>query len=164
MKHRVIGVVLGFLLLTGCSIFRGPVSAAGNGGGAGRTSPAGNKVVETGKRLSFDEKRIFRGSCWDFVTGVYQAAGYPDGKRQVIFRREDKGAYADPGILEPGDWVLHYNLEFGNVDHSSIFIDWIDRDQALARTLDHAGMNRPEPGRYREHRMTKIFMIMRARD
>ena len=24
-------------------------------------------------------------------------------------------------------------------------------------------MNRPEPGRYREHRMTKIFMIMRAR-
>jgi len=49
------------------------------------------------------------------------------------------------------------------VDHSSIFVDWVDRGQAMARTLDHVGMNRPEPGRYRNHRMTKVFMIMRPR-
>ncbi len=158
MRKTLIPLVFCLVLGSGCTMFRGP--AGGRGSFAGSS---GAKVVETGQRLSFDEKRIFRGSCWDFVTGVYEAAGYPEGKREVVFRRQGNGPFADPAILRPGDWVLHYNLEFGNVDHSSIFVDWVDRGQAMARTLDHVGMNRPEPGRYRNHRMTKVFMIMRPR-
>lgn len=160
---RCHAVMLPFLLVLsgGCIFYGAPLGHGGvslSGAGSG-----GSKVVETGKRLSFVDKKIFRGSCWTFVEGVYLAAGFPESKRATVFRRTGQGAYADPGLLEPGDWVMHYNLEFGNVDHSSIFVAWVDRARSMARTLDHVGMNRPDPGRYRDHNMSRIFGILRAK-
>lgn len=130
------------------------------------TTPApnehGRRVVATGKRLAFQERRIYRGSCYTFVDGVYKEAGYPPTRRHIVFKGSSRGPYADPNLLRPGDWVWHVNYEFGGVGHSSIFIKWIDRDRKMAQTLDHAGMNRAEPGKYRNHSMAGVFRITRA--
>jgi hypothetical protein len=148
---------------TGCAFLQDTLGI-GVSPGTSTAGPGGKRVLETGQRLAFEEARIFRGSCWGFVNAVYEEAGYPAAKRVTIFRRQGNGAYADPALLAPGDWVMHINLEYGNVDHSAIFIDWIDRENLIARTLDHAGMNRPEPGKYRDHSMAKVFLIQRAQD
>lgn len=121
----------------------------------------GQAVLSAGHRIAIAEKRVIQGSCWDFVNAVYLAAGFPEAGRASVFRGSQAGPYADPSLVRPGDWVMHRNLEYGEVEHSSIFVRWLDRDRSLALTLDYAGMNRNVPGRYSEHRYTKIFAILR---
>ena len=122
----------------------------------------GQKVLRTGQKLAIDRKIIIIGNCWDFVNAVFIEAGYPQGKRKIIFQGSTKGPYADPELLKPGDWVMHINMEYNGVDHSSIFVRWVDRGRHIAKVMDYAGMNKVQPGGYDEHAYTKIFCILRA--
>jgi hypothetical protein len=126
-----------------------------------QSSDAGKIVLATGYRIAFEEKRVVTGSCWDFVNAVYDAAGFPGPDRATVFLGSQEGPYADPAVLQPGDWVMHRNLEFGEIEHSSIFVQWIDRENCVARTLDYAGMNRNVTARLSEHRYAKVFAILR---
>jgi hypothetical protein len=122
----------------------------------------GAKVLAAARQLAFVEKKIIRGSCWDFVHAVYTRAGFPQGKRHYVFRGKKRGPYADPAIIQPGDWLYHVNLEYHNVEHSCIFVRWLDRRKRLAQTIDYAGMKRREPGKRRRHRLVKVFTVIRA--
>lgn len=122
----------------------------------------GQRVLRAGEKLAFYQKKIIKGSCWDFINAVFNEAGFPDGKRKVVFQGPSKGPYADPEMLRPGDWVMHINLEYNGVEHSSLFVSWIDRGRRLAKVMDYVGMNKAQPGDYSQHTYTKIFGIVRA--
>ena len=125
----------------------------------------GSKVVAAGYRIACEEKRIIKGSCWDFVNVVYNEAGYPQKWRTTVFEGKREGPYADPDLLKPGDWVMHWNLEYTkvNYEHSSIFVEWKDREGRVAKTLDYAGLDRLVPGKYTYHSYLKIFGITRPK-
>jgi hypothetical protein len=149
---RAIAVAAAVWALVGCATVRER--------GAARVDP-GRAVIVAGYRMVFEEKRVVRGSCWDFVNAVYETAGFPASSRRTVFQGKQGGPYADPDLLQPGDWVMHRNLEYGEVEHSSIFVQWTDKARRLAQTLDYAGMNRSVTGRISQHRYTKIFAILR---
>ena len=121
----------------------------------------GERVLKTGYKMAFEDKKVICGSCWDFVDAVYYSAGFPEEKRYEVFKGKTEGPYADVNLLKPGDWVMHINLEFGNVEHSDIFVKWADRGSNIALVLDYAGMNRMETGKERKHDLSKIFGIVR---
>lgn len=121
----------------------------------------GQEILRTAEIIAFEQKRIIRGSCWDFVNEVYNEAGYPENKRTIVFKGSSAGPYANVNDLKPGDWVMHINMEYHNVEHSSIFIGWADRGKKLAKVLDYAGMDKARSGGYDKHTYAKIFCIVR---
>jgi nitrogen fixation protein FixH len=123
----------------------------------------GQRVLSTAYLISFTNREVIKGSCWDFVNAVYTRAGYGEKNRMTLFKSVKKGPYADTDLLIPGDWVAHVNAEYGNVEHSAIFVHWIDKEKKIAETIDYAGMNREEPGRFREHQLTMVYMIIRPK-
>ena len=142
------------LLLPGCALLQGQPEPAPD-------PTPGELVVSAGHRLSYVEKRPFRGHCYGYVDSIFREAGFPPGERHDVYRAGGNGPYADVELLQPGDWVMHINYEFRMIGHSSIFVEWIDRNMRIAKTLDHAGMNRYEPGKYRPHNMSAVFRIIR---
>ena len=128
------------------------------------TGSPGQKIVKTAEKIAIDQKRAVIGSCWDFINAVYNEAGYPENKRVMIFKGSRNGPYANPGELRAGDWVMHINLEFNGVEHSSIFIRWVDRGRKIAKVMDYAGQNKNQPGGYDEHTYSKIFCIVRPKE
>ena len=122
----------------------------------------GAKVLRTALDMA-EKKVIVKGACWDWVNKAFNDAGFPAAKRQTIFSGKEKGPYADPTMIKPGDWLYIVNFTFGNIGHSALFIDWIDFDKRSAITLEYVGQNKEMPGRFREYDITKTYMITRGR-
>jgi len=164
------GILFLAFYLTGCASISGGRRLRGEeprtlrGQNTVLTGTPGQKIIKTGEKIAFEQKRAIIGSCWDFINVVYNEAGYPDNKRTTIFKGSQNGPYANPGELKPGDWVMHINLEFHGVEHSSIFISWVDRGRKIAKVMDYAGQNKNQPGGYDEHTYSKIFCILRPTD
>ncbi len=128
-----------------------------------KSDTAGARVLAAG--LDMLEKRtIVVGSCWDYVNRVYTNAGYPANKRYSVYASREAGPYINPLLILPGDWIQFRNLTFGSVGHSAIFAGWIDFDRRIAITIEYAGQNRNEPGRYREYDITKCYGLIRGKD
>jgi len=123
----------------------------------------GQRVLLAGEQIAFVEKRVIKGGCWDFVNAVYTAAGFGQKQRRVVFQGKRQGPYAKADLLKPGDWIMHVNLEAGGVEHSGIFVKWVDRARRLALALDYAGMNRPTPGRLSHHQYSQVFTVLRPK-
>jgi hypothetical protein len=125
-------------------------------------SAVGQRALNAARQLAFVEKKIINGSCWKFANMAYMKAGFNFNKRHYVWRGPKGGPYAPVSRLRPGDWVYHLNQEYGGIEHSSIFVRWVNRGKKLAKTIDYSGMNRAEPGHYSNHRYTKIFAIIRG--
>ena len=41
--------------------------------------------------MTVDQKVILPGACWDYVNAVWNKAGYPEAKRQVVYRSDRRG-------------------------------------------------------------------------
>jgi hypothetical protein len=124
----------------------------------------GQRVLLAGERIAFVEKRVMKAGCWDFVNLVYNEAGFPAKARRVVFRGKRSGPYAGPELLRPGDWVMHVNREAANIEHSSIFVRWIDVARRRALALDYVGMKRPATGRLSRHDYSRIYMVIRPKE
>lgn len=120
-----------------------------------------NAVLRTGYKISFIDKKLFNGSCWDFVNDVYVRSG--SGKEQV-FSSKKAGPYADCSILRAGDWIYHINYSYGGVEHSAIFVCWKDKEEKIAITLSYVGQNRLKPGRLGESNLKGIYNVIRPVD
>ncbi len=126
------------------------------GQGPGRT------VLSVAKKMVYLERKIVKGSCWDWVDAVFNRAGYPVKKRSTVFKGDEGGPYADVSVLRPGDWVMHYNLEYPPYTHSSIFVRWLDRKALVAEAFDYSGQDKEVPGKLAKHCYAKAFGILRA--
>ncbi len=123
-------------------------------------TPRGRQVLRTARRM-VERREIIRGSCWNWLDTAYRRAGYGPGKRRVLFRSRKAGPYADLNLLQPGDWIFHVNHSYGNIEHSGIFIAWLDRRRHRALMLSYGGENRRQPGRYRSYDITHTYQIIR---
>ncbi len=110
------------------------------------------------------KKVIYRGGCWDYINEVFNRALKTGGKKSVVFKSTARGPYANISRFLPGDWLYFINLSYRNIQHSSIFVRWIDYDKKIALMISYPGENRRKPGRYRKYKLSKVYNIIRYSD
>lgn len=127
-------------------------------------SSAGRQILYTGRQMALTTKEIIRGSCWDFINAVYNRSGYPSNQRQKILQgKKNSGPYAKPEQIQAGDWLYHINHSYHDVEHSGIFVYWIDQPKRIALMLSYGGERRNKPGRYRPYDLSHVFTIIRPK-
>lgn len=126
-----------------------------------KADTTGGTVLGTAVEM-IEEEIIVTGACWDYINEVYNKAGFPLEKRKTIFSSSKDGPYANPGLIQPGDWLMYKNLPYGEISHSAIFVEWIDFERRSALTIEYIGRNRDVPGWFREADITKVYGILRG--
>ena len=106
-------------------------------------------------------QKIIRGSCWDYINAIYKKSGVK--KRVYIFKSKKRGPYAPKELFRPGDWVYHINHSYHNIEHSGLFIGWIDKRRYKALMLSYAGENRRVPARFKVYNIDSSYTIIRAK-
>lgn len=131
--------------------------------GEKQASPAAVKVLVTGRKMTLEKQVILPGGCWGYIDAVYKQASFESSKRKKVFSsNKQKGPYANIDLVEPGDWLYHINHGYKGVEHSGIFVAWVDRKKKIGLMLSYGGEHRKEPARYRAYDLSSIFMIQRA--
>ena len=124
-----------------------------------QSSPAAREVVSTARKMALNERTIIQGGCWDYLNAVFQRAGVT---RDTIHKGTyGQGPYASSGEIEVGDWLYYINHGYNNVEHSGLFVGWVDERAKQALILSYAGENRREPARYRVYDLSNVYQIMR---
>lgn len=123
----------------------------------------GAKVLKTALK-HINAKTIIRGSCYDWINMVYNECGFKGKKRKTIFWGKEKGPYANPQDLRPGDWIMFKNLTYGDIGHSGIFLDWLDYEKRSALVIGYVGERRSKPGRFKEYDITRLFGVVRGKE
>ncbi len=127
-----------------------------------KASPSGRNVLSAGRIMTLKGK-IIRGGCWDYANAIYNQAGYPDQKRKTVFKGgKANGPYASPDMVKPGDWLYYVNTDYGNIEHSAIFVDWVGKKQGMM--ISYAGERRREPAQYSTYNLSKVYQIIRPVD
>lgn len=114
------------------------------------------KVVKNSKVLNIASKMIkdrviYRGGCWDYINNVFDKSLKTGGKKTTVFESKPRGPYALVSEFQPGDWLYFINLSYHNVQHSAIFVRWVDIDKKIALMISYPGENKRKPARYREY-------------
>ena len=124
----------------------------------------GRKILMTGRLMTIEKREIVRGSCWDYTNAVYTRSGYPNDKtsRMIVFKgTKAKGPYADAKLIKPGDWLFYVNHSYNGIEHSAIFIKWVDYNSKNAMMLSYGGEKRNEPARYLTYDLSNVYQIIR---
>ncbi len=126
-------------------------------------SPGGRAVLATGRQMTLVEREILPGGCWDYANEVYNRAGHPGrgGRRSVFKGSKERGPYATPAQIRPGDFLYYINHSYGDIEHSAIFVAWLDIDSRRALMLSYAGEQRREPARYKSYDLSHVYRIVR---
>ncbi len=136
-------------------------SCGGGNGDFFYNKDAGDKIVKRVEKM-IKENVIIAGSCWDYIHEVYNREGYPISKRITIHKgTKNSGPYVDMDTIKAGDWLYFINHSYGDVEHSGIFIKWINKKKNIAKLMSYGGQNRNKPGRYKEYDIEHTYNIMR---
>ncbi|MCK6543078.1 DUF2914 domain-containing protein [bacterium] len=125
-------------------------------------SADGKKILETGRTMTLTNAEILPGSCWDYANAVFDRAGYVWGKRETVFKSVKAGPFVDIEKIKNGDWLYYINHSYGDIEHSAIFVEWIDKENKLALMLSYGGENRQQPARYLPYDLRSVYGITRA--
>lgn len=122
------------------------------------------KKVLLSARQMVENGEIVKGGCWDYLNAAWSRAGFVDRKsRQVIFKGNIKTPpYANLDDIQAGDWLYHINYGYNGIEHSGMFVGWIDKENAVGLTLSYAGEKRGEPARYKAYDLSGVYQIFRA--
>lgn len=124
-----------------------------------QSSMAAREVVSTARKMALNERAIIKGGCWDYLNVVFKRAGVT---RDTIHKGTyAQGPYANSGEIEVGDWLYYINHGYNGVEHSGLFVGWVDERAKQALILSYAGENRREPARYRVYDLSNVYQIMR---
>ena len=124
---------------------------------------AGRNILAEGRKMALVDKVILPGSCWNWINTVYKNAGHPNnGKRKTVFKSKKSGPYVKSSQIEPGDWLYYINHSYNNVEHSGIFVHWVDYKKKIGMILSYGGESRKQPGRYKPYDLTHVYNIIRA--
>lgn len=123
------------------------------------SSQAAREVISTARTMALNERTIVQGGCWDYLNAVFKRAGVTrDTVHKGAYRQ---GPYADSSAIEIGDWLYYINHGYRGVEHSGLFVGWVDETSKQALILSYAGENRREPARYRVYDLSNVYQIMR---
>ncbi|MGP9688415.1 hypothetical protein ACT3TH_04555 [Psychrobacter sp. AOP22-C1-C5] len=124
-----------------------------------QSSLAAREVVSMARKMTLDERAIIKGGCWDYLNAVFNRAGVT---RDTIHKGTyGQGPYARSDDIEIGDWLYYINHGYNRVEHSGLFMGWVDESAKQALILSYAGENRREPARYRVYDLSNVYQIMR---
>lgn len=126
-----------------------------------RATTEGRQVLVTGREMTADRREILPGGCWDYANTVYERAGFESDRRTTIFKTRKRGPYADASLIRPGDWLYFVNHSYGGVEHSAIFVDWVDAGAKQGLMLSYCGEQRHEPARYLPYDLSSVYTIVR---
>ncbi|MBN1252491.1 MAG: hypothetical protein JXR51_12695 [Bacteroidales bacterium] len=124
----------------------------------------GKEILEEGRKMALIDKVILPGSCWNWINTAYNNAGYTNsnGKRKTIFKSKKNGPYVKTELIEPGDWLYYINHSYNDIEHSGIFVYWVDYKKKIGMILSYGGESRKQPGRYLPYDLTHVYNIIRA--
>lgn len=126
-------------------------------------TPGGRAVLAAARQMIAEDK-VVKGSCWDYAYAVYRRAGFGTWRRQQIpYRAKTKGPYADPRLVQAGDWIYLINHVATLATHSVIFVHWVDFPSRRAMVVTYVGGGREESGYYREYDLSRIYQITRPK-
>ncbi len=124
-----------------------------------QSSQAAREVISTARKMALNERTIIKGGCWDYLNAVFNRAGV---SRNTIHKGTyGQGPYASSKDIEVGDWLYYINHGYNGVEHSGLFVGWVDENAKQALILSYAGENRREPARYRVYDLSNVYQIMR---
>ena len=124
-----------------------------------QSSRAARGVISTARTMALNERTIIQGGCWDYLNAVFKRAGVSrDTLHKGTYRQ---GPYANSSDIEIGDWLYYINHGYNGVEHSGLFVGWVDESAKQALILSYAGENRREPARYRVYDLSNVYQIMR---
>ncbi len=124
-----------------------------------QATSAGKSVLRKARILALDKQAIIRGSCWNYLNTVFKQAQV---RRNNIFTaKKDGGRYFNLNHLQAGDWIYHTNLSYHNVEHSGMFVAWVDKAKSKALMLSYAGQNRNKPARYKVYDISRTYNVKR---
>lgn len=122
-------------------------------------SQPAKQVLQTVRQMTLDNKEIIKGSCWDYLNAAFSRAGVA---RDTVFKGEyPYGPFVNTNEIQPGDWLYYVNHSYNDVEHSGLFVGWLNRDTNQALILSYAGENRREPARYKVYDVSHTYNIMR---
>jgi len=122
-------------------------------------TPAAQQVLRQVRVMALDQRTILPGGCWDYLNAAFQRAGI---SRDTIFEGTYRaGPYADSEALRSGDWLYYINHGYNDIEHSGLFIGWVDKPSRQALILSYAGESRHEPARYKVYDLSHVYQIMR---
>ncbi|MDO4642498.1 MAG: hypothetical protein Q4A74_01505 [Cardiobacteriaceae bacterium] len=128
-----------------------------------QATPAARQVLVTLRQM-VQSGEIVRGGCWDYLQAGFTRAGFPETRRQQVFKGDLKqGPYADPTMIMPGDWLYYVNHSYNDIEHSGVFVAWTDFYHRQALVLSYAGEQRGEPGRYKVYDLSHVYQIIRVK-
>jgi hypothetical protein len=124
-----------------------------------QSSLAAREVISTARKMALNERTIIQGGCWDYLNAVFKRAGVT---RDTIHKGTyGQGPYAHSGEIEVGDWLYYINHGYNGIEHSGLFVGWVDEQAKQALILSYAGESRREPARYRVYDLSNVYQIMR---
>ncbi len=126
-----------------------------------QATPSARRVLTVAREM-VEQGVIARGACWDYLDVAFTRAGFPADQRTVLYHHRKSGPYVDLDRIRPGDWLYYINHSYGDIEHSGLFVGWIDRARHQGLILSYAGEHRHRPGRYRAYDLTHIYHITRA--
>jgi hypothetical protein len=123
----------------------------------------GMHSILTARRMMASGERI-QGSCYKYLSTVYERAGHRSWrKRRIVYREERDGPYADLDLVRPGDWLYIVNdpqrTPVGT--HSVMFVRWTDRARGYASVISHPGWGAPHTGAQRTYDISRTYRIIR---
>lgn len=127
-----------------------------------KATPQGKVILSTSKSM-IDNRKIVVGSCWDYINAVYNRAHYPAGQRVTALKSKIVGPFADVSVIQPGDWLYFINHSFSEIDHSGIFIDWVDLEQKLGVIMSYRGGKHKSPATYKIYDLKNVYYIIRPK-
>lgn len=120
---------------------------------------AAREVIATARKMALNERTIIQGGCWDYLNEVFKRAGVT---RDTVHKGEySLGPYANSDDIEIGDWLYYINHGYNGVEHSGLFVGWVDKSAKQALIFSYAGESRREPARYRVYDLSNVYQIMR---
>jgi len=158
---RYIIITIFILLLSSCSQRTTPYIKIVNKA-ISNAQPIGKKVLKAGHYLAYKRSKTVRGSCWDYINKIYNYAGYRHSK-QIIFKSTKRGPYAHKYMIKAGDWLYYINYDYHGVEHSAIFVAWMDVERSRALMLSYKGGRSSNPARYKIYNISSVYRITRGK-
>lgn len=124
-----------------------------------QSSRAAREVISMARTMALNERTIIQGGCWDYLNAVFKRAGVT---RDTIHKGTyAQGPYANSQEIEAGDWLYYINHGYNGVEHSGLFVGWVDESAKQALILSYAGESRREPARYKVYDLSNVYQVMR---
>jgi hypothetical protein len=123
----------------------------------------GRHVVLTARAMMSRNETV-RGSCYRYVSTVFERAGHDGWRtRAIVHSARREGPYASLDLIRPGDWlyIVNHPERTPVGTHSVIFVGWEDRASGEAHVIEHPGGGSDMAGQERGYDVSRTYRIVR---